>query len=177
VWSPTAEHRDAFAEREGRRLGVTIEPAASAQSAVSKADLICTVTGARQPVLKGRSLAPGAHVNAVGSSIRTTRELDTEAVKRARLYVDRRESAVNEAGDFLIPRGEGAIGDDHIVGELGDVLLGTVAGRGSPEEITVFKSLGLAVEDLAAVNLVYQRARERRAGTWVELGGSRPPAG
>jgi ornithine cyclodeaminase len=173
VWSPTAEHRDAFADREGRRLGVAIEPAASAQSAVAKAHIICTVTGARQPVLKGKWIAPGAHVNAVGSSLRTSRELDTDAVVRARLFVDRRESALNEAGDFLIPKAEGAIGDDHILGELGDLLLGKVPGRASSEDITVFKSLGLAVEDLAAVRLIDQRARERGLGTWVELGGGR----
>jgi ornithine cyclodeaminase/alanine dehydrogenase-like protein (mu-crystallin family) len=176
VWSPTAEHRDAFAQREALRLGVTIQPMASAQSAVSKADLICTVTGARQPVLKGKWIAPGAHVNAVGSSIKTARELDTDAVRRARLFVDRRESAVNEAGDFLIPKAEGAIDDDHIRGELGDVLLERIPGRESPEDITVFKSLGLAVEDLAAARLIYQSARDRGVGTWVELGGGRHAA-
>jgi ornithine cyclodeaminase len=173
VWSPSAEHRDAFAEREGRRLGVTVEPTASAQSAVARAEIICTVTSARQPVLKGKWLAPGAHVNAVGSSVKTARELDTDAVRGARLFVDRRESAVNEAGDFLIPRAEGAVGDDHILGELGDVLLGKTAGRVSPEDITLFKSLGLAVEDLAAVRVIAQRARERGMGTEVELGGER----
>jgi ornithine cyclodeaminase len=173
IWSPTTEHRDAFAERESRRLGVAIEPAASAQSAVAQAHIICTVTGARQPVLKGKWIAPGAHVNAVGSSLRTSRELDTDAVVRARLFVDRRESALNEAGDFLIPKAEGAIGDDHILGELGDLLLGKVPGRASSEDITVFKSLGLAVEDLAAVRRIDQRARERGLGTWVELGGGR----
>lgn len=176
VWSPTAEHRDAFARRESRRLGVEVEPVASAQSTVAGADLICTVTGARQPVLWGKWLAAGAHVNAVGSSLRTSRELDTDAVVRARLYVDRRESALHEAGDFLIPKAEGAVGDDHILGELGDVLLGTRRGRESPEEITLFKSLGLAVEDLAAVRLIYEAARARELGTWVELGGGRHEA-
>jgi ornithine cyclodeaminase len=127
-------------------------------------------------VLRGRWIAPGAHVNAVGSSVRTARELDTEAVRRARLFVDRRESALNEAGDFLIPKAEGAIGDDHIVAELGDVLLGQTPGRAAPEEVTLFKSLGLAVEDLAAVRLIRQRAAETGLGTWVELGGGRRAA-
>jgi ornithine cyclodeaminase len=176
VWSSTAEHRDAFAERESRRLGVAIEPTASAQTAVAEAQIICTVTSAREPVLRGRWIAPGAHVNAVGSSVRTARELDTEAVRRARLFVDRRESALNEAGDFLIPKAEGAIGDDHIVAELGDVLLGQTPGRAAPEEVTLFKSLGLAVEDLAAVRLIRQRAAETGLGTWVELGGGRRAA-
>jgi ornithine cyclodeaminase len=173
VWSPTAEHRDAFAEREGRRLGVTIEPTASAQSAVSKADLVCTATSARKPVLRGKWLAAGAHVNAVGASVKTARELDADAVRRARLFVDRRESALNEAGDFLIARDEGAVGDDHIRGELGEVLLGQVPGRESPDDVTLFKSLGLAVEDLAAVRLIVERARDRGLGTRVELGGGR----
>jgi ornithine cyclodeaminase/alanine dehydrogenase-like protein (mu-crystallin family) len=173
VWSPTAEHRDAFAVQESKRLGVEIEPKASAQTAVARADIICTVTSARQPVLKGKWLAPGTHVNAVGSSMKSSRELDTEAVTRARVFVDARQSALNEAGDLLMPKAEGAIGDDHIRGELGEVLLGKVPGRGTPEEITLFKSLGLAVEDLAAVQLICRQAREREMGTWVELGGER----
>lgn len=176
VWSPSAAHRDAFAERETRRLGIAVEPMASAQSAVAKADIICTATSSSKPVLRGRWLAAGAHVNAVGASVRTSRELDTEAVRRSRLFVDRRESARNEAGDFLIPKEEGAIDDDHIRAELGEVLLGVAPGRSSAEEITLFKSLGLAVEDLAAVRLIHQRALERDLGSWVELGGARHAA-
>jgi ornithine cyclodeaminase len=112
-------------------------------------------------------------VNAVGSSVKAARELDTDAVKKARLFVDRRESTMNEAGDFLIPKSEGAIGDDHILGEVGEVVLRRAAGRTSAKDITLFKSLGLAVEDLASVNLIHQRATEREMGTWVELGGAR----
>jgi ornithine cyclodeaminase len=118
-------------------------------------------------------LVEGAHVNAVGASLPFARELDTAAVARGRLYVDRRESALNEAGDFLIPKREGAIGDDHIVGELGELLLGRVPGRRSGAEVTIFKSLGLAVEDVAAARFVYERAREEGQGTSVELGGER----
>ena len=92
---------------------------------------------------------------------------------RARLFVDRRESALNEAGDFLIPRREGAIDDGHIRGELGELLLGTCPGRQSESEITVFKSLGLAVEDVAAARLIYDNALREGAGTRVELGGAR----
>ena len=129
VWSPTAEKRERFAEREGRRHGITVEPVATAREAVAGADLICTTTSSREPVLEGQWLAPGTHVNAVGSSIKSARELDTAAVVRSRLFVDRRESTLNEAGDFLIPKAEGAIGDDHIRGEIGDILLGSVRGR------------------------------------------------
>jgi ornithine cyclodeaminase len=173
VWSPNAENRDRFIEYESRRHNVRVEPAASAQSAVAGADLVCTTTSAREPVLRGKWISAGAHVNAVGSSVKTARELDTEAVRRCRLFVDRRESTLNEAGDFLIPKAEGAIGDDHIRGEIGEILLGTLRGRESEEEITLFKSLGLAVEDLAAAQLVYAKAVEQEVGTWVELGGSR----
>ena len=137
------------------------------------ASLVCTVTSSREPVLRGEWLAPGAHVNAVGASQRSARELDAEAVRRARLFVDRRESALAEAGDFLRARDEGVVGDDHIVAELGEVLLGTRPGRRSPEEITLFKSVGVAVEDLAAARLVYARALAAGAGTRVELGGER----
>lgn len=171
VYSPTAEHRERFAREEGQRHGVPVHPAASAREAVEGADIICTTTSSREPVLEGDWIPPGCHVNAVGSSVRFTRELDTKAVVRSRLFVDRRESTVNEAGDFLFPKQEGAITDDHIVGEIGEILLGTLPGRRSAEEITLFKSLGLAVEDLAAARYVYQRAVAEGIGTQVELGG------
>jgi len=173
VWSRSPEHTRGFAERESQRRGIHVEPADSARAAVSGADIICTTTAATQPVLLGEWIAPGAHVNAVGSSVAHTRELDTAAVVKARLFVDRRESTINEAGDFLFPKKEGAIGDDHIQGEIGDLLLGKVAGRGSPDEITLYKSLGLAIEDLAAAHYIYQKALEKGIGTSLELGGSR----
>jgi ornithine cyclodeaminase len=173
VWSRTAEHAARFAAAAGRRWNLAIEAARSAREAVAGADLICTVTAARDPVLLGEWIAPGAHVNAVGSSVPFARELDTAAVVRARLFVDRRESALHEAGDFLIPRQEGAVTDDHIRGELGEVLLGRAAGRSAPEEITLFKSVGLAVEDLAAAHHVYRQALAAGRGARVELGGAR----
>src|SRR6185503_7508886 len=112
------------------------------------------------------------HINAVGACFPTARELDTNAVKRARLYVDRRESTLNEAGDFLIPKGEGAIGDSHILGEIGEVLLGRVPGRGGRDEITLFKSLGIAVEDLAAAHHIYRTALEQGKGLSIAMGGT-----
>ena len=175
VYSPDRSRREAFAGRESRRYGIEIEAAGSAHDAVERAEIICTTTSAREPVLFGEWIAPGAHVNAVGSSIASTRELDTAAVVRARLFVDRRESTLNEAGDFLFPKQEGAIGDDHIQGEIGEVLLGHVEGRRTASEITLFKSLGLAVEDLAAAYHVLERAREEGVGTPVEIGGLRDP--
>lgn len=174
VWSRNADHARSFAARESRRHGLPIEAVATARDAVRGADLICTTTGSREPVLEGAWLAPGAHVNAVGACFPTARELDAAAVQRSRLVVDRRESALHEAGDFLLARNEGAVGDDHIVAELGEVLLGRVAGRTSPEEVTLFKSLGIAVEDLAAAHLIHARARAEGRGIAVDFGGHRP---
>jgi ornithine cyclodeaminase len=110
----------------------------------------------------------------VGSSVPTARELDTAAMRRAALFVDRRESTLNESGDFLTAKREGAIGDDHIRAELGEVLLGH-RGRASADEVTVFKSLGLAVEDVASAHAIHETALRTGAGTWVELGGERRP--
>ena len=173
VWSRDATRAAAFAERASARHGLRIEVAGSARAAVEGADLVCTTTSSRQPVLEGAWLMPGVHVNAVGACARDARELDTAAVAGARLYVDRRESALNEAGDFLIARSEGAFGDDHIVGELGEVLVGTAPGRRSPAERTLFESLGIAVEDLAAAHHIWRKAELQERGITIELGGRR----
>ena len=164
---------NAFAERESARYGIAVEVAASAREAVAGADIICTATSSREPVLEGDWISPGAHVNAVGSSVATARELDTAAVVRSRLYVDRRESALNEAGDFLIPKTEGAVTDDHIVAEIGEVLSGRAEGRRSPDEVTLFKSLGLAVEDVASARHIYEKAKASGTGRFLDFGGSR----
>ena len=173
IWSRDAEHARAFARREEARLGLPIEPMPTPRLAVSGADLICTTTSSSEPVLCGEWLSAGAHINAVGACFPTARELDGPAVARARLFVDRRESALNEAGDFLLARQERWVTDAHILGELGDVLLGRLAGRVAPGDITLFKSLGIAVEDLAAAHLVMSRARAQGRGTRVPWGGVR----
>jgi len=173
VWSRDPQHARAFAESQARSGGISVEVSATAKEAVEGASIICTTTSATEPVLQGRWLSPGAHVNAVGFAGPKGRELDAEAVARGRLFADRRESIQNEAGDFLLAKKEGAVGDDHVAGEIGEVLLGRVPGRTSPEEITIFESLGLAIEDLAAVNHIYRRAEETGKGTRVELGGER----
>ena len=171
VYSLPREGAYQFAERESKRHRIKIEVKETAQEAVDGADIICTVTTAKEPVVKGEWIAPGAHINAVGAFTPTTRELDTEAVGKSRFYVDRRESTLNEAGEFLIPKNEGVIDDDHIVGEIGEILLGKVQGRTSPDEITVFKSLGIAIEDLASAHYILNKAQEKNLGTWVEIGG------
>jgi ornithine cyclodeaminase len=156
VWSPSGRELDGA------------ESAASAEEAVRGADVVVTVTSAAEPILRREWLKDGAHVNAVGSSIPTTRELDTATMRDAALFVDRRESTVNEAGDFLFPQREGAIGPEHIRGEIGELLLGA-EGRRSDDELTVFKSLGLAVQDLAAAEHVVRRAEAEGVGEVVSL--------
>lgn len=173
IWSRTRDHAQAFAERESQRHGRPIHVSESAEAAVEGADVICTVTSAEEPILAGSWLSDGTHINAVGSSVPFTRELDTDAVVRSRLFVDRIESTLNEAGDFLFPKKEGAIDDDHIQAEIGDILIGEHPGRESESEITLFKSLGLAVEDVAAAHWIYEKALEQGVGTSVELGGER----
>jgi ornithine cyclodeaminase len=169
AWSPTSPRLEAFAAAASEHAPVRVEAMASAEEAVRGADLVCTVTAATEPVLMGEWLAPGAHVNAVGSSVASARELDAEAVRRARLFVDRRESALNESGDLLAAIREGIVDESHIIAELGEVLIGTVEGRRGDDEVTVFESLGLAVEDLAAAAFVAEQARAGGIGSSVEL--------
>ena len=171
VFSVPASSADEFAERESRLLDMPVEVVGSAAEAADGADLICTVTTASQPVLHDEWVSPGAHINAVGAYTPSTRELDSALVARARVYADRREALLHEAGDFLIPKSEGLIDDDHLIGELGEVLAGKVPARTSPEQVTLFKSLGLSIEDLATACYVYQKAKELGVGTWVEIGG------
>ena len=173
VWSRSGDRARAFADRVGAN-GPRILVCASAREAVDGSDIVCTLTSSREPVLFGDWLTPGMHVNAVGS-VAPSRELDSAAVVRSRLYTDRRESALNEAGEFLVPKREGLIGDAHIVGEIGELLVDPprVAGRRSADEITLFKSLGLAIEDLASARRIYDRAVATGAGTWLQLGGLR----
>jgi alanine dehydrogenase len=169
IWSRDRAHAEQLMDGTRWDQGVKCRVADTVERAVADADVVCTVTAARDPVLRGEWLKPGTHVNAVGASLKTTRELDSAAVKRARIYVDRRESALNEAGDLLIPIQEGAITRDAIVGELGEVLIGAVTGRRSSEEVTLFKSLGLAVEDLACARYLHATAERASAGTRVLL--------
>ena len=176
VASQSFDRAARFAARETARRGVTVEPARTVREAVLGADIICTATSAKEPILEGAWLSPGAHINAVGSSVPSARELDTAAVVRSRLYVDRRESTLNEAGDFLTPKAEGAIGDDHIVGEIGEILIGRVSGRRTRDEITLFKSLGLAVEDVASARHIYEQARRSGKGRFLPFGGGRHDA-
>lgn len=173
VWSRTTEHARSLAQLARERFDLQAEVASTARHAVERVSIVCTTTASPMPVLEGAWLRPGTHINAVGACIPTTRELDTDTVRRARLYVDRRESALAEPGDILMPLKEGAISTDHIIAEVGELLLekGAGLGRQSEDDITLFKSLGLAVEDLAAAHHVHRKASADGSGNWIVLGG------
>ncbi len=142
----------------------------NAEETVRGADIVVTATNSREPVLRREWLSPGVHINAVGSSIAAARELDGATVAAASLFVDRRESTINESGDYLFAVVDGAIsGPDHIKAELGEILTGTATGRKSDDEITLFKSLGLAIEDLASAAFLYEKARAEGRGVWVDF--------
>ncbi len=170
VWSRDSDHARRFAEAATVRHGLAVEPMTTVCDAVDGADIVCTVTGATTPILQGEWLGPGTHINAVGASVPPFRELDTAAVVRSRVFVDRRESALAEADDVRVPLKEKAIGEDHILGELADLVLGRVEGRDGADDVTLFKSVGLAVEDLAAAQRLYDRAVATDAGTRLEFG-------
>lgn len=169
IASRSFENAKNFANEMQPQIRTLIEPIETVEAAVRGADIIVTATTSRDPVLQREWISPGAHLNAIGTFSPQAREVDTATVAAATLFVDRRESALNEAGDYLIAAQEGAIGPDHIRADLGEVLTGIHSGRTSQEEITLFKSLGLAIEDLAAAAHVYQKAQEANAGTWVEF--------
>lgn len=138
------------------------------EDTVRDADIIVTATSSKEPVLRREWVADGVHINAVGSSVANSRELDSATIAAASLFVDRRESTVNESGDYLMALRDGAIREGHIRAEIGEILLGKARGRASDDEITLFKSLGIAVEDLASVAFLYEKAARVGRGTWVE---------
>jgi len=174
VWSRNGSHADALVRTAAANYpGLDIRALDAVADTVAAADLVCTTTASQEPVLSGDLLDPGMHINAVGSSVPFTRELDGPAMARSTLFVDRRESTLNESGDFLLAKEEGLVTEDHIVAELGEVLIGTHPGRQAADEITLFESMGLAVEDVAAGYVVYRNALESGAGTPIALGGLR----
>jgi len=165
VYAPTTAHAEAL-----RETRADIVVAGSARDAVEGADAVVVATSARRPVLEHAWLAPGAHVNAVGASSPTTWEIEPATVAASALFCDSRESVRNEAGEFRLAVEEGLIaGEEHIRAELGEVVAGVHPGRASDDELTLFRSLGLGVEDLAAAQVAVQNARRQGLGTEVEL--------
>lgn len=169
VWSRSAEHRETFVSEMSSASGSRIVAASSAEQAVAGADLIVLATASREPVLRSEWVEEGAHICAVGACRPDQREMDAALVARARLYVDSREGALAEAGDVVLAIADRAIDGSHIAGELGEVVAGAVPGRLRASDVTIFKSLGMAVEDVGAAHLAFERAKKRGAGRNYEL--------
>lgn len=167
VWSPNADHRMKFAEEMGNVAPVRV--ATSAADAVQNADIIVLVTGATEPVIQNEWVREGTHIVAVGACRPNQREMDPALVARGRLFVDSREAAFAEAGDIVLALAGGEFGPDHVSAELGEIIAGREAGRTADDQITIFKSLGMAVEDVAAGRLAYESACKTGRGTPIEL--------
>ncbi|MDE0243835.1 MAG: ornithine cyclodeaminase family protein [Gammaproteobacteria bacterium] len=169
VWGRTDAHARRLVRQLALPAAVSARVCDSAREAVDGADIVCTTTSAAEPVLEGKWLAPGCHVNLVGAAISSSAEADVDVVTRSRFFVDYRASAMDQAGELLDAIGNGAVSESHIAGEIGDVLAGRVAGRRDDEEITVYKSLGVAAQDLAAAHAAFRNAESRKIGvdlTW-----------
>lgn len=169
VWSPHADRRESFARELQPHTSAPIRPSPSAEAAVEDADLVVLATSARSPVVRSEWIADGAHICAVGACRPDQREMDGALVGRARVIVDSRKSALAEAGDIVLAIEDGEFSAGRIAGELGDVAAGRVDARQSDDQVTLFKSLGMAVEDVAAAHLAYVRATERGLGRGVVL--------
>jgi len=163
------ERAEQFAAEMSPKYAFPIEAVASAEAAVRNANIIVTITTCTEPVLRREWISDGAHLNLVGASLPHAREVDGATVAASKLYVDRRESTLKESGDYLLAIKEGAIGPDHIQAEIGELLIGKARGRTADRDITMFKALGLAIEDLAAAHYLYCQAKQKQFGSWVEL--------
>ncbi len=169
VWSPNPENCGAFASTAALHTGLPVRAMDDSAGAVEGADIVVLVTASPVPVVRDEDIAPGTHICAIGACRPTQREMPTPLVARSRLYVDSRDAALIEAGDIVLPIKEGAFGADHIVGELGAVVLGQCDGRRTEDEVTIFKSLGMAVEDVVAAQLAVERAVAAGLGTEFSL--------
>jgi ornithine cyclodeaminase/alanine dehydrogenase-like protein (mu-crystallin family) len=169
VWARDRGKAEAFAETQGARHGVAVETPGGVREAVEGADIICTLTKAREPILLGEWIARGAHLNVVGSSIASAAEIDTTAVVQSRFFVDCRNSTENEGGEYLRALRSGAVTVAHIAAEIGEVANGTKPGRTSPDEVTLYKSLGVAPQDLASAHYVLEKARAAGIGQLIEF--------
>ena len=165
VWSPNAARRDRFVDEMQPHAGVPLRATATSEEAVRGADLVVLATSSPTPVVEVSWIAPGSHIVSVGACRPDQREMSPELVSRARVFVDSRAAALVESGDVVMGIAEKRFGPDHLAGELGELVLGRVRGRQADDEITIFKSLGMAVEDVAAADLVFRRAIERGVGS------------
>ncbi|WUW23671.1 ornithine cyclodeaminase family protein [Streptomyces sp. NBC_01463] len=170
LWGRTRDRALELARRLTDELGVAVEVAAGPREVTVAADVLCTLTPSREPLVRGAWFRPGLHVNAVGAPPRPDhREIDTEGMRRSVVVVDAYDTAVAKSGEVVIALAEGALREQDVRRELGDVLTGACAGRTSPEDITLFDSVGIGLQDLAAARLLIDRAGERGLGTRIDL--------
>ena len=171
VWGRSLQRAQAFAARTADELAVPVAAVESVKQAVAEADMICTVTSAAEPILRGAWVRPGTHLNLVGSSHAGPAEVDNELVVRSRFIADSRDGVLQQGGEFLRAKAAGLVSDEHIVAEIGQVLMGEVEGRRSAEEITVYKSLGHIVQDLASAAALYSQTDPPRRQQRVSIKG------
>ena len=169
VYDVAPQRAAAYAEEMGQLLSLPVSVAETPAQAVRQADVICAATTSSSPVFDDADVRPGTHINAIGAYTPQMQEIPSETVLRARVVIDHRESSLAEAGDLLIPLQQGLITEDHIYAELGEITAGHKPGRTSPDEITLFKSVGVAVQDVAAASAVLEAARRLGLGTEVSL--------
>ncbi|MFX0096950.1 MAG: ornithine cyclodeaminase family protein [Candidatus Hodarchaeota archaeon] len=158
-----------YAKEMSQNLSISVKPVRTSEEAIKEADIICTASTSKVPVLDGDWLNDGAHINAIGAFTPETRELDTKTVKKSKIIVDCREAALAEAGDIIIPMKSGEIDEKHIYADLGEIVTKKKEGRVTLEEITVFKSVGLAIQDAAAASVVYSNALKEKKGVEIKL--------
>lgn len=163
------EHAERLVREMQSQVQFPIEAVRENEDAVRGADLIVTATSSLEPVINKDWISAGAHVNAIGTHSPNSREIDSATMAAAQIFVDRRESALNESGDYLLAAKEGVIGPENILGEIGELLTGTKQGRTSADQITLFKSLGLAIEDVVCADYLYQKAQAQNVGSWVDF--------
>lgn len=168
VWGRDLARAKRFCEWAATQIGARLEAVPEAPLAIAEADVICTTTAAPEPILEGKWLHPGQHLNVVGSSIPTTAEIDAEAVIRCRVFADFKESALQLAGELRRAREAGMVGEDHVLGSVGEVLAGQIVGRSSEDDITMFKSLGMICEDLVTADFLLRESERQGIGSVVE---------
>ena len=169
IWARRPEQAENLIARLGPIEGTSLEVVTELDSAIADADILCTTTSAPNPILFGRSLRPGQHLTLVGSAIPSTVEIDSDAVAKGRFFVDQRQAALLAAGEFLRAIGDGSVNESHILGEIGEVAMGTVAGRTSEVDVTIYKSLGVLAQDIWAARYVVNAARVSKVGLTLDI--------
>lgn len=169
VASRNREHAEQLVREMQEKVAFPIHSVGSNEEAVRDADVVVTATSSHQPVVDREWFSAGTHINAIGTHSPQSREIDTATMAAASLFTDRRESLLNEAGDYVLAAMEGAVTPESVIAEIGELVIGTKQGRTSPSEITLFKSLGLAIEDVVCAEHLFRKATAENTGTWVDL--------